>query len=131
MEGPHEEHGEEASSAMSVNSVGGAASLPLSVTGSAAPVTGTSTAADAAGEVRLPGQHQHQHQHPDETKETRDTRAAEQARLKEASTSVPLKGLTVAEIRAMLGVPPLPGQTGGEPVPPTTTSASQTYLRYA
>lgn len=113
---------------MNVSGVGGAASLPMTLPSSTSPsvATGTgatnsasttsaagtsptgtgSTSTDGTGEVRLPGQQRTGQQRTQPTESANRTE-------KEAPKPTPLpplKGLTVAEIRAMLGVAPLSGQ---------------------
>jgi hypothetical protein len=107
---------------MNVNGLGGAASLPLTLpsspssagTGTTGP-SGTST-----GEVRMPGR----------TRSEAATAAAEAAKKAKEQPKLaplpPLRGLTVAEIRAMLGVASPPGQlqTSAAGTSPSIISAS-------
>jgi hypothetical protein len=112
---------------MNVKGVGGAASLPMTMAGTppvppagtagsggtAGPpgitgATGTGGAGGPTGDVRLPGQAK---AGAGATGSGSTSEAA--AKHKEAPKPAPLpplRGLTVAEIRAMLGVAPLPGQ---------------------
>jgi hypothetical protein len=100
---------------MNINSIGGAASLPMTLASSshtgaaAAPgANGTAvkgvTSSTGSGETRTSGQAS------PATGPTTGASAAHKEAPKHAPLP-PLRGLTVTEIRAMLGVAPLPGQT--------------------
>jgi hypothetical protein len=115
---------------MIVSSVGGASSLPMSlggyqtVTGHAAEAgaraaaTADGTASAGTDEVRLPGQSRKQAmESAAETKKKEESKPA---------PLPPLKGLTVAEIRAMLGVAPLPGQDAASGLTSSTMAALTT-----
>jgi hypothetical protein len=120
MDRPYDRNDEEASSAMNVNGMGGAASLPMTLPSSSSHQAATGAIADTAGttgtagspgtigaagqptgDLRLPGQH------PATPKEAAAKAAKE---IPKPAPLPPLRGLTVAEIRAMLGVAPLTSQ---------------------
>jgi hypothetical protein len=102
---------------MSVSGVGGPASLsglvPLQASSPAVPATG-STTSTGSSELRLPGKHA----------TSAPTATTKHEEIPKPKALPPLRGLTVAEIRAMLGVAPLPGMT--EPSSPVPTTAGVT-----
>lgn len=104
---------------MNVNGLGGAASLPVTLPSSsshqpaAAAPPGTAGATGSGGtsgpggpgrptgDLRLPGQ---------QRAPQNEAASKPEKEIPKPAPLPPLRGLTVAEIRAMLGVAPLPGQ---------------------
>lgn len=117
---------------MNVIGLGPAASLPVPLPPSTVTATVASTvsatsapsspAATPAGEVRVPGTRS-DHGHPAD----KDTTAKRREEAPKPKPLPPLKTLTVAEFRAMLGVVPLPRPTENSP----TGTASNARLQPA
>jgi hypothetical protein len=109
---------------MSVNGVGGSAMLGMTLsstsrTEASAATSAPSTASGVTrgtGDVRLPGQ-------PHGTASAHET-APKHKEIAKPPALPPLRGLTVAEIRAMLGVARMPGQTEAAAAEAATASTS-------
>jgi hypothetical protein len=96
---------------MNVSGMGGAALPPITPASSPQSIVGTSsgTSSEAvtsdgapAGSIRPPGQQRSLHN---------ESTTKPHKEVQKPAPLPPLRGLTIAEIRAMLGVAPLPGQT--------------------
>ncbi|MDQ1289569.1 MAG: hypothetical protein QG622_3135 [Actinomycetota bacterium] len=128
---------------MIVSGVGGSTSLPMTLPGyttsssnstvpslkSKSTSDSTTTATDGSGEAKFPSEQR--------TKGAESAREAKKEEEPKPKPLPPLKGLTVSEIRAMLGVAPLPGQEVrpgsvagiGMAALNTTQSVSTAFLR--